>query len=793
MNKRSLNVLEYEKIKEMVLKNAHSPLGREYIERMNPLKDALVINSRMEETRQAVLFLEKYSMPHFQGIKDIREHILKAAKEGMLQPFELLDIASSVTAFRLLKHSISVREKDNFALLHTHSNRLSEFNSLEKAIASAIDDSGEVRDNASSTLVTLRRQVRLIQEKIQNEINKILGSKHYQDILQEPIVTKRNGRTAFPVRNEHKNAFKGIVHDISASGQTLFMEPLSLVEAGNDLREAEGKVADEIRRILEALTVKVGTSGGDILNSIEAAARLDVIFARGKFSRDIKGNQPTFNEKGIFAIVQAKHPLLFEKAVPIDISLGSGDTSALLITGPNTGGKTVTLKTVGLFVLMAQSGLFVPARPGVELSYCKDVFVDIGDEQSIAQNLSTFSGHINNIADIIRKATAESLVLLDEIGAGTDPSEGAALAKAIILAIHEKGCRLIATTHYGELKIFAENNDFIENASMEFDPVSLKPTYKIIRGLPGSSNALTIAARLGMDKEIIKSAKKLMGEESAAVERLLKTAEGARRALDRERTAITRARIAAEQDAKELSEKRAEYEKHSSTHIKKSKEEAKKILHNARVEANELLDELKTTIKEYKTAAKNEGSSHLPSHNELSKLASSTLKKIDEEIYDEIEEEETPPVVDPLKSVTPGQEVIISTLGYHAIALEQGEGDDEILLQVGIMQVKAKVSELVLGHGKVAPPLAFIKEHAENVPSELKLIGLRKGVAESALEEYLEKAARAHLTRVRIIHGYGSGALKRMVDEFLRSSSFVVSYHKAEPQEGGAGATIVHL
>jgi len=793
MNKKSLNVLEYYKIKEMVLKNAQSPIGREYVERMGPLTDHAVITSRLKETAEAVNFLEHHSNVSLSGIKDIKENILKAAKEGMLLPQELLDIASSVADFHTLKSAICGKSRSDFPLLYAQGAQLHEFFTLENSIRRAISDAGEVKDNASSSLITLRRQVRLINERIQNEISKILSGKHYQDILQEPIVTKRNGRTAFPVKNEHKNAFKGIVHDISASGQTLFMEPLSLVEAGNDLREAEGKVEEEIRRILENLTVQVGKIGGDILSSLETSARLDMIFSRGRFSREIKGNMPVFNDKGIFSIIQARHPLLFEKAVPIDISLGENTESVLLITGPNTGGKTVTLKTVGLFVLMAQSGLFLPAKPGVEISFCKDVFVDIGDEQSIAQNLSTFSGHINNIVDIIKRAGKESLVLLDELGAGTDPAEGSALAKSIIIALHERGCRLIATTHYGELKIFAENNDFIENASMEFDPVSLQPTYRIIRGLPGSSNALTIAARLGMDKDIIKNAKKLMGEEATAVERLLKTAEGARRALDRERTAITKARIAAELDAKDISEKKAEYEKNTSQHLQKGKDEAKKILYNARIEANELLDELKSAVKEYKTASKGD-ISHLPTHNELSKLAGKKLLKLDQELHDEIEDEGEVIIDKPLSSVKAGEEVIVKRLGYRGIARESGVNDDEITLQVGIMQVKAKVSELTAAIPKVGTIIPVYEVKSDiSVSAELKLIGMRKAEAENVLEEYLENAEKAHLKRVRIIHGYGSGALKRMVDEILRGTMFVTSYHKAEPSEGGAGATIVHF
>ncbi|HOS43460.1 MAG TPA: endonuclease MutS2, partial [Armatimonadota bacterium] len=608
------------------------------------------------------------------------------------------------------------------------------------------------------------------------------------ELLQEPIITQRNGRFCVPVRAEARNAFRGIVHDLSASGQTVFMEPLTVVELGNDLREAERQETIEIERVLALLSGMAGTAAAALLESLEAAARLDAIFARARYARETDAAEPELNTDGIIDLIAARHPLLGADAVPIDIALGADGRGTLLITGPNTGGKTVTLKTVGLLTAMAQSGLHIPARHGSRVALFDQIFADIGDEQSIEQSLSTFSGHMTNIVRVVQDAGPRALVLLDEIGAGTDPAEGAALAKAILLALQSRGCRTIATTHYGELKVFAQSTEGFLNASVEFDPETLRPTYRVIAGLPGSSNALHISQRLGLPKPIIASAKALMGEAPQALEQVLKQAEGVRRALDRERTAAAQARTQGEADAARLQRALQEFEAQRTTALAAAREKARAIVQQARADANALLDELKLALRD----ARGQGAQP-PTLSSLRGRSRAVLGGLDAEI--EADEpaiiEDAPP---PLHQVAAGQSVFVRSVGHRGTVLDGGAGDDLIEVQVGIMRVRVPLDDLEAVEAPTpAKGQTTVTAAERDVAPEIHLLGLRAEEASMRLDAYLYDALAANLPSVRIVHGHGTGALRAVVHDLLRGHPGVASYRAGDRGEGGAGVTIAVL
>lgn len=794
MNTRILRLLEYEKIREMLARHAASAPGREYIARMRPVRDPAIVRQRMAETSEARRAIEDRGSAPFGGLRDVRDAVTRAEKLGVLSAGELLDVAETAACSRRLRRYL-LATGGEYPGLQQQGRLLGEFPQVERQVDRAISASGEVLDSASPDLERARRRVRALHDEIQRELQRIISSSTAQDSLQDQIITQRNGRFCVPVRAESRNAFKGIVHDISASGQTAFMEPLSVVELGNDLREAQRLEEEEEQRVLADLSAHVGAVAACLLESIETAGRLDAVFARALLARQQDATEPLLNTDGVVDLRQARHPLLGAGAVPIDIALGDDGFTTLLITGPNTGGKTVTLKTIGLFTLMAQSGLHVPAEQGSRLAIFDEVFADIGDEQSIEQSLSTFSGHMTNIVRIIRDASAKSLVLLDEIGAGTDPAEGAALGKAILLELQERGCRTIATTHYGELKVFGQGTEGFMNASVEFDLETLRPTYRVISGLPGSSNAFAISQRLGLPKPLITRAKALMGEAPAAMEQVLKQAEGVRRALDRERTATLRTREALETDARRLAHDLRELDEKRADALARSRQQAMEVLEKARSEANALLDELRTALRNAHGTA---GTTPAPTVSSLRKKARETLAGLEESVAalparkPSAPAPETRPALDEVKA---GQAVVVRSLGHRGTALESGRGEEEVDVQVGIMRVRVPVSDLEAGRSTSGPviPLAAPATARENMSSEIHLLGRRAEEAVQQLDTYLYDAMEEGLTRVRIVHGFGTGTLRQVVQDLLRHHPAVRQYRQGQPQEGGGGVTIAEL
>ncbi|HEY3378288.1 MAG TPA: endonuclease MutS2 [Armatimonadota bacterium] len=790
MDARTQQLLEFDKVRAQVYMHAATALGRSYVERMRPVRDAQIVRTRMAETNEARLLLTERGNIPLGGLHDVREAVQRADKRGVLTPQELLAIADSAACFRRVRSYFT--DAPAAQHLREQGKLISEFARVEQAIAQAISGKGEVLDSASIELERARRRVRGLHEGMQRELQRIISSPQASEQLQDPIITQRNGRFCVPVRAESRNAFKGIVHDLSASGQTVFMEPLAVVEMGNDLREAIRQEEIEIQRVLAALSAAVGREAGAMLASLEAAARLDLIFARALFARASDATEPELNSAGIIDIRQARHPLLGATAVPIDIHLGEAGCTTLLITGPNTGGKTVTLKTVGLLTLMAQSGLHVPAQPGTRLAIVNEVFVDIGDEQSIAQSLSTFSGHMTNIVHILKEAGPNSLVLFDEIGAGTDPAEGAALGKAILLALRDRGCRTIATTHYGELKIFGQSTPGFRNASVEFDLETLRPTYRVISGLPGSSNAFAISQRLGLPKSLIAHAKELMGEAPQAMEQVLKQAEGVRRALDRERTAEAKARKEIESRSAALHSERQALDEKREVALARARQQAQEVLHKARLEANALLDELRVALREVRATSPQDA----PSISALQRRTQEVFGRATAGVAELPQAPASPRVFDKpaLVTVRVGQAVYVRSLGHRGTALDSGQGEQEVEVQVGIMRVRVPVHDLeAAGNVKIETPRPAGGAFAPIPAKEIHLLGKRAEEAANELDAYLYDALESGLEQVRIVHGFGTGVLRKVVQELLRHHPAVREFRMGQSQEGGGGVTIAEL
>ncbi|MHB9132495.1 MAG: endonuclease MutS2 [Armatimonadota bacterium] len=792
MDTRTLRLIEYDKIRGMLHRYAASPLGKELIDRMRPVRDIALVRARLAETSEARRIINDRGDAPFGGLRDMREAVRRAEKQAVLSAAELLDTADTAACIRRLRRYLI--QSEGYPLLAAQGRLLVEFPHLERAIDQAINAQGEVMDSASPELDRARRRVRGLHDEIHRELQRIITSPSMLDQLQEPIITQRNGRFCVPVRAEARNIFKGILHDLSASGQTVFMEPLSVVELGNDLREAQRREEEEVQRVLASLSAMVGATAVYFLANLDTAARLDAIFARAQYARALDATAPEVNADGIIDLKQARHPLLGEKAVPIDIALGEDGFHSLLITGPNTGGKTVTLKTVGLLTMMAQSGLQIPASEGSRVAVFDMMFADIGDEQSIEQSLSTFSGHMTQIVRIVKETGPRSLVLLDEIGAGTDPSEGAALGKAILLELAQRGCRTIATTHYGELKVFAQTTEGFLNASVEFDLESLRPTYRVIIGLPGSSNAFSISQRLGLPKPIVARAREMIGESPQAFEQVLKQAEGTRRALDRERTAASRARHEAEKSAEQLKQEQKKLDEKREASLARAREQAQQVLQKTRQDANALLDELKDAIREYRESART--AAPPPDAAAIRRKSREVLAAITEEVGELPAPPPPPrPVEKPsLTSVAAGQLVFVRSVGHRGIALEAGTDDQEVEVQVGLMRVRVPVSDLEASANKAAEsPWATLAEAPRRVEPEIHLLGLRVEEASDRLDDYLYDALDCGITKVRIIHGFGTGALRNSVQDLLRHHPAVRSYRQADPRDGGGGVTMAEL
>ncbi|WP_027409537.1 endonuclease MutS2 [Anoxybacteroides tepidamans] len=783
MHTRVLKVLEFDKVKLQLIEHVSSSLGREKVEKLFPSADWEQVVKWQEETDEALLALRLRGHAPLGGIFDIRPSLKRAKIGGTLSPHELLDVASTIYASRQMKAFIESLsdEKTTMVYLPQYVQQITAFPELEQAIKHCIDDSGEVHDHASDRLRSIRQQLRNTEARVREKLESIIRSSSAQKMLSDAIITIRNDRYVVPVKQEYRHAYGGIVHDQSSSGATLFIEPQVVVDLNNQLQEARVKEKQEIERILTELTAKVAEHSDALLINVDVLAELDFIFTKAKYAQKIKATKPKTNNQGYIRLLKARHPLIDPNVVvPNDIELGK-DYTTIVITGPNTGGKTVTLKTIGLLTLMAQAGLFIPALDGSELAVFRSVYADIGDEQSIEQSLSTFSSHMVNIVDILRNVDHDSLVLFDELGAGTDPQEGAALAIAILDEVYERGARVVATTHYPELKAYGYNRSGVINASVEFDIDTLSPTYKLLIGVPGRSNAFEISKRLGLDERIIQKAKGQISTESNKVENMIASLEQSKKQAEEELAKAEATRKEAEQLRDEWEKKWEELNEKRDELIEEAKRRAADIIKISQREADEVIRELRQMQKEKLAEIK---------EHELI-----AARKRLEEATPTISKKKAAKSKRTHHEFRPGDEVKAVHLNQKGYLIEK-VSDDEWQVQLGILKMKIKEKDLeYIGSAKVTEtkPLATVKGKEYHVGLELDLRGERYEDALVRVEKYIDDALLAGYPRVSIIHGKGTGALRKGVQEFLKKHRSVKNIRFGEATEGGTGVTIVEL
>ena len=782
MDGHSLRVLEYAEVISMLRERTACALGDELARRLEPTADFAAVIEGQKETTEAKRIVEAEGGIPLGGICDVRPHVAKACMEATLDPSELLDLAGTLASGRALRAFILKRAEICPALAEIAVN-IGEFQRIEEAVGDCVGESGEILDTASSKLAGIRGKLKTTHSRLLDRLKAIIHSSDFHTMIQEPVITQREDRYCVPVKSEHKGQFPGIVHDGSASGATVFIEPTSLVEMGNDLKELAAEERREIENILRRLTELVEAAGPDIQVTLVALARLDFASAKASLSCDMEATEPKLNQDGKLDILKARHPLLKGEVVPISVVLGK-TFKTLLITGPNTGGKTVTLKTIGLLTLMAQSGLHVPAERGSEMAVFDRVFADVGDEQSIQQSLSTFSSHMTNIVKIVNGLGENSMVLLDEIGAGTDPGEGAALAKSLLDHLVERDARTVATTHYGELKEFAFAREGVENASVEFDLKTLQPTYRLMIGVPGSSNAFAIASRLGLPPRILHSAKEMVRGGEASEEVIRKIEQTHRAAAEKEQLA--------ERASKALETLKSRYERRLEELETLRHEMGQQLAEEVDRRVRDKLDELDRIIEEIKKLPDAPGKK-VQEGRERFKKRVKEIKQVVEEVLPPVYDEPEEPFV--LKA---GDRVTVTTFGVEGeLVNDPGEGD--ALVMIGSMKLSVPVGALRPArrpadekeavHSDGAAQIASAR--AASISPELKLIAQRVEPALENLDKYLDDAYLAGLPSVRIIHGRGTGALKKAVWEFLANHHAVESFRLGERNEGGSGATIV--
>ncbi len=783
MQQRTLRVLEFTKIREELASLALTPMGAERCRALEPSEYLAEAEMWQRETEEAVVVLQYVGGTPLVASEDVRPSLSLAEKGATLSPRALLDVAGMLRASRAARDAL-VTGRDSTPMLRERAAALSDLRNVERDITDAILSEDEISDHASNTLLDIRRHLRGANDRIKDKLNQMLRSSVYAEALQDTIITVRNGRYVIPVRADHRSMVPGLVHDQSASGATLFIEPMAAVEMGNELKQWELKEKQEIERILAALSAELAPYADSLTEDVERLADLDFVFAKGLLSRRMRGTQPKLNAEGRIRIVRGRHPLIpDEQVVPGTLWLGE-DFTELVITGPNTGGKTVTLKTTGLLTLMAAAGLQVPADLGTELAVFGQVFADIGDEQSIEQSLSTFSGHMTNIVTIMREVTPADLVLFDELGAGTDPTEGAALAQAILNRLLKIRVRTMATTHYSELKAFALSTPGVENASVEFDVETLRPTYRLSIGVPGKSNAFEISRKLGLSENLIEDAKTLLSGENIRFEDVIAGAEYHRQVAERERAQAEEARRETTRLRDEAEKLRKEMEARRETTLRKSKEEARRILEDARRESESLISDLKRMKKEREAPD--------AQINAIRRQMEASIDGLSEGLKQEIDTGTAP------KTVKPGDEVRILTLGSDGVVLSAPDAKGEVQLQAGVMKLKVHISQLRL-HEKQAPKKTRTTVQAQTgamertVRLECDVRGMNLEEALLAVNQYLDQAVLAGYGEVSIIHGKGTGVLRAGIQQELRHHPHVKKFRRGVYGEGEDGVTVVQL
>lgn len=789
MNSKALSVLEYNKIVGMLVDKTTSSLGARHAREIMPSSEMEEVLHMQRETSEAQSMILKSGNIPLGGIHDI-EHLAKRAQLGSsLDPGQLLMVCDCLRAARRIKGFIAKHSPEAYPLMHILAQELSVFRDIEEDIENSIVGENEIADTASHELKGIRRRIVQKNEDIRSKLHSIITSASYQKYLQDAIITIRGDRFVVPVKQEYKSSVQGIVHDQSSSGATLFIEPMSIVNMNNDLRELRLKEKEEIERILQALSNRVGEFADEIAANSHTLGRIDFIFAKGKLSTQMRGIEPEITPEKYIRIKNGRHPLIPGNAVvPINIWLGR-DFDTLVITGPNTGGKTVTLKTVGLFCLMSQSGLHLPADFGTTMGVFEQVFADIGDEQSIEQSLSTFSSHMKNIVQILENVTSDSLVLFDELGAGTDPVEGAALAMAILDLLHGLHVRTIATTHYSELKQYALTKAGVENASVEFDVATLSPTYRLLIGVPGKSNAFEISKRLGLEDYVIQKAKELIDAENIEFEDLLQEIEQKRQQAETDRLRTLSEKHEAERLKEEYRQKYESIKRQKEKIISDAKREAQKILKSAKEDSEELVKKLREIEKAGYSKEMNRRIEQV--RGDIKKSMGKLQTGVDEIIIPKIAKKE-------IKTLKPGDEVRVITLSQNGNVLSCDDRKKEALVQIGIMKMTLPYASLEMavqeagGKGSTGAG-RIMKRKAESIKTEIDLRGMNLEEAIYELDKYLDDAYISGLERVTIIHGVGTGVLKSGIKQMLKRHAHVKSSRDGEYGEGGMGVTVVTL
>ncbi len=789
MKEKTLRVLEYGKIVDILEDRTQSSLGKELARTIKPETDLAYIEELQRETEEAVRIIMKEGRPPLYGIYKVKDHVKRAEIGAMLIPESLLKIGDSLRVSRDLKLFLRKIKEDKdleLPLIEDLIGQLEPVKDLEREIERCIISQDEIADAASSKLRSIRTSIRSKNDSIRSKLNGIINSSKYEKYLQDSIVTVREGRFVVPVKQENKRFFPGLVHDQSASGATIFVEPMAVVELNNDLKELEIDEKKEIEEILKRLSSMVAESGYEIRRNQDLLQRLDFIFAKGSLAIEMNGFRPLLNRDRYINIKKGRHPLLDpKKVVPIDLYIGK-DFNTLVITGPNTGGKTVSLKTVGLLTLMAQSGLHIPGDSGSEIAVFDQIFADIGDEQSIEQSLSTFSSHMTNIVDILDEVDQNSLVLFDELGAGTDPTEGAALAMSILDNLLGRDIRTLATTHYSQLKLYALTKEGVKNASVEFDVDSLSPTYKLLIGVPGKSNAFEISKRLGLQDYIIDYARNLISDDSQDFEDVLSAIDQDRRTIEEDRYRTEKYREEVETLKAELEREKEKTKESRDKILSSAKEEARDLLRIAKMEADDVLRDLKDISLEI------EKDKRRKIHESESRLKK-TLKEVEGDLADDLlnVKSKKPP-----KNLKLGETVEVLSLNQKGRVVEIID-DKNVTVQVGIMKVNLKVDSLRRASEdakeKTYTSTKKIIKSKMNVKSEIDLRGLSLDEALLELDKYIDDAYIAGLAEAQIIHGKGTGVLKSGIESYLKTNRHVKGQRTGGFSEGGTGVTVISL
>ncbi|WP_438347278.1 endonuclease MutS2 [Paenibacillus sp. FA6] len=786
MDDKILHTLEYRKILNKCSGYTQTSMGKQIVDQLKPDTNIDVVLLLLKATDEAYTVDRLKGTPPFGGITDITAATKRAQLGGTLNPHELLAVSNTIYGSRRIKRFIAnIHEDEEVEILFSLSEGISEQKVLEDAIKSCIDESAEVMDSASTELGQVRRELRSGESRIREKLDSMIRSSTVSKMLQDQLVTIRGDRFVIPVKAEYRSHFGGIVHDQSGSGATMFIEPEVIVVMNNKLRELRMREEREIEVILQKLTALVGDQAEMLLIDIDLVGQLDFIFAKARLAHVMKATMPRMNDRGYLNLRKGRHPLIpLDQVVPLDVELGNSHTS-IIVTGPNTGGKTVTLKTIGLLSLMAMSGLFVPAEEESQLCVFDAIFADIGDEQSIEQNLSTFSSHMTNIIRILKQMTTKSLILLDEVGAGTDPAEGSALAISILEHIHRFGCRMVATTHYSELKAYAYERKGLINASMEFDVNTLSPTYRLLIGIPGRSNAFAIGERLGLPQNILDFARGEVKEEDMRVEHMIASLEENRLRAENERAEAEKIRMEMEVLRRTHQRELEKLEQSRDKLLEKAELDAQEVINKARSEAERIISDLRelamaegASVKEHKLIA---------ARKQLEEAEPKQRKKIPAKTQNKA------------RTIESGDDVKVYSLNQKGTVVEL-IGNKEALVQLGIMKMKVSLDDLeLLSANKSDKPqiqkqVTMVKRtRDDNIRTELDLRGDNLEEALMEVDHFIDEAFLSNLGQVHIIHGKGTGILRTGIQDYLRKHKHVKSYRLGNYGEGGNGVTVAEL